>query len=123
MKFKNSNLLMKIAAIDLTETEMEAIVGGQVVTSGGMSVLVKNLAPLQNNPNAGIGLMVNTFTTVAWSNPTEKQRQYQECSSFLTKNSSLAGQFKAVWSQYKNNKSFQSGSGLELAKMLNTYLK
>ncbi len=29
MKIQNSNLLMTVAAIDLTETEMEAIVGGQ----------------------------------------------------------------------------------------------
>lgn len=124
MKFQNYNLLMSVAGIDLNETEMEAIVGGVVVTSGGMSVLVKNLAfNYQSNSAGGIKLINDTFSKVVWSNQTEKQRQYQEFNNFLSKNSTLKSQFASLWSQYKNDQSFKSGSGLHFANMVNTLLK
>lgn len=70
MKFKNPDLLMTVEAIDLTETEMESIVGGLFTSSNYYGFLTQYSNDTTANKTASIASITQAIQAEVNNNPT-----------------------------------------------------
>lgn len=106
MKVQNPNLLMTVAAIDLTETEMEAIVGGLFQSqdyANFWNTYQNDTSPNKTVSIASIGTQIKTELANIKNNPTVFQSDFNNLTSWFT---NLDSNTKSA---IKNNNTFISG--------------
>jgi hypothetical protein len=95
MKFQASNLLMTVAAIDLTETEMEAIVGGTTYNAAQLTAFWQGWK--QGDQTSAINA---AKTVLASEVATQKARAAQWYSDLQKSNPQDAKLFKTAFNSY-----------------------